>query len=67
MIRIKMGGYVDDDGKIMTKQELDDWIIKVQEENARLREALKSISKIYNDEDEPNINGYWHYFKNHKE
>jgi hypothetical protein len=53
MVRIKMGGYVDQNDKIMTKEDLDAWIIKIQEENARLREALKSISGIYNDEDEP--------------
>ena len=41
MIRIKMGGYVDENDKVMTKEELDAWIIKIQEESARLRKALE--------------------------
>ena len=41
MIRIKMGGYLNEDDKILTKQELDEWIVEVQAENARLREALE--------------------------
>jgi hypothetical protein len=41
MIRLKLGGYVDENNKVMTQQELDDWIVKIQEENARLREALE--------------------------
>jgi hypothetical protein len=40
-----MGGYVDENDKIMTKEELDAWIIKIQEENIRLIEALKEIEK----------------------
>ena len=43
MIRIKMGGYVDDNDKIMTKEELNDWILEIQTENVRLREALERI------------------------
>lgn len=41
MVRIKMGGYVDDDGKIMTKEELNDWILEIQAENARFKKALE--------------------------
>jgi hypothetical protein len=45
MIRLKLGGYVDENNKVMTQQELDEWIVKIQAENARLREVLESISK----------------------
>jgi hypothetical protein len=54
MVRIKMGGYVDDDGKIMTESYKQVWekkvatrtkeITRLEAENARLREALKHIS-----------------------
>jgi hypothetical protein len=53
MVRIKMGGYVDDDGKIMTESYKQVWekkvatrtkeITRLEAENARLREALEDI------------------------
>jgi hypothetical protein len=41
MIRLKLGGYVDENNKVMTQQELDEWIVKIQEENVRLKNALE--------------------------
>lgn len=41
MVRVKMGGYLNEDDKILTKQELDEWILEIQTENARLKEALE--------------------------
>jgi hypothetical protein len=41
MIKLKLGGYVDENNKVMTQQELDDWIVKIQEENVRLKNALE--------------------------
>ena len=44
MVKIKMGGYVDDNGKIMTKEELNDWILEIQNENARLQKQVSGIT-----------------------
>jgi hypothetical protein len=41
MIRLKLGGYVDENNKVMTQQELDEWIVKIQEENVRLKNAFE--------------------------
>ena len=53
MIKIKLGGYVDETGKIMNKQELDEHILMLQENLAIAIEALK----FYADEGCYN----WHY------
>jgi hypothetical protein len=41
VIKIKLGGYVDETGKIMNKQELDEHILMLQENLAIAIEALK--------------------------
>jgi hypothetical protein len=41
VIKIKLGGYVDETGKIMNKQELDEHIVMLQENLAIAVEALE--------------------------
>ena len=45
MIKIKLGGYVDETGKIMNKQELDEHILMLQENLAIAIEALEYYSE----------------------
>lgn len=45
MIRLKLGGYVDENNKVMTQQELDEWIVKIQEKNEDLKERINKYWK----------------------
>jgi hypothetical protein len=57
MVRFDTDGYIDDNGKLMSKETFDNWVIDIQsenfklkikslaEENTRLREALEFYAK----------------------
>ena len=47
MIRIKMGGYVDQNDKIITKEELDAWIVETQSEIERLQKQVSDITSMW--------------------
>jgi hypothetical protein len=55
MVKIKMGGYVDDNGKIMTKEELNSWILEIQTENARLQKQISDMTTLWGEACAENI------------
>ena len=64
MIKIKLGGYVDETGKIMNKQELDEHIVMLQENLAIAIEALEfyaDAKRIQSSDPHCSVSEGWSY------
>jgi len=43
MVRFDTDGYIDDNGKLMSKETFDNWVIDIQSENFKLK--IKSLAE----------------------